>query len=114
MTPLDYIQRGLPLFPCHSDGGPRVRKTPLTPNGFEDATADPEIVQRWVKRYPTALWGMPTGAVSGLVVLDIDVKRPEANGFDSLEDMGRSILPETPLVHTQSGGVHVYFHMSRP
>lgn len=42
-------------------------------------------------------------------MLDVDVKRPEANGFDSLEDLGHSILPETPMAHTASGGLHVYF-----
>jgi hypothetical protein len=81
----------------------------LTPNGFKDATLDPAIVHAWERKYPTTLWGMPTGTASGYVVLDIDVKRPEANGFDSLKDLGRSILPETPMVHTESGGVHIYF-----
>jgi hypothetical protein len=108
VTPREYIARGLPIFPCHPDGG-RLRKTPLTPNGFKDASLDLDVVQRWIERYPTALWGMPSGTVSGRVVLDIDIKRPEANGFDSLEDLGRSILPETPLAHTESGGLHVYF-----
>jgi len=103
----EYIRRGLPIFPCHPEGG--LRKKPLTPNGFKDDSLQFDTVQRWHERYPTALWAMPAGAASGLVVLDIDIKRPEANGFDSLEDMGRSILPETPLVHTPSGGLHVYF-----
>jgi hypothetical protein len=51
----------------------------------------------------------PTGEISGFVVLDVDVKNPEADGFDSLKCLGRSILPETPLAHTASGGVHAYF-----
>ena len=41
-------------------------------------------------------------------VLDIDVKNDCANGFDTLEDLG-IILPATPMVHTASGGLHVYF-----
>jgi Bifunctional DNA primase/polymerase, N-terminal len=109
MNPSEYIARGLPIFPCHGGANPRLRKTPLTPNGFKDATIDPETVRRWLERYPSALWAMPTGTVSGIVVLDVDVKDPAADGFDSLKDLGRSILPETPLVHTASGGVHVYF-----
>jgi hypothetical protein len=108
VSPRDYVSRGLPVFPCHG-GDTRLRKTPLTPNGFKDATTDPETVQRWLERFPSALWAMPTGAASGIVVLDIDVKDPTADGFDSLKDLGREILPETPLVHTASGGVHVYF-----
>jgi len=42
-------------------------------------------------------------------VLDIDVKRPESNGFDTLADVGFAILPNTPMAHTTSGGLHVYF-----
>lgn len=37
-------------------------------------------------------------------MLDIDVKRPEANGFDSLDALGFSILPEVSVVHTATGG----------
>jgi hypothetical protein len=52
---------------------------------------------------------MPTGNASGRWVLDIDVKRPEANGFDTLEDLGHSVLPNAPMAHTESGGLHVYY-----
>jgi Bifunctional DNA primase/polymerase, N-terminal len=113
MKPLDqalgYIGRGWPVFPCRWDGGPRFRKTPITPNGFKDASDDPKVVVAWWTRWPKALIGLPTGPASGLVVLDVDVKRAEANGFDSLEDLGRAVLPETPMVHTESGGLHLYF-----
>jgi Bifunctional DNA primase/polymerase, N-terminal len=50
---------------------------------------------------------MPTG--QRVVVLDIDVKDPASNGFDSLEDLCHAILPSTPMVHTASGGLHVHF-----
>jgi hypothetical protein len=111
MTPLDtalkYAERGRPVFPC-IESGPR-RKQPRTPRGFHDATTDPVIIRRWWTLWPNALIGLPTGRVSGLWVLDVDVKRPEANGFDTLDDLGHSILPESPMVHTQSDGLHVYF-----
>jgi Bifunctional DNA primase/polymerase, N-terminal len=42
-------------------------------------------------------------------VLDVDVKDPTRNGFDSLAELGLVPLPDTPLVHTQSGGLHIYF-----
>ena len=48
-------------------------------------------------------------------MLDIDVKDDRANGWDSLEDLGHSILPDSPVAHTSSGGVHWYFaHPERP
>jgi Bifunctional DNA primase/polymerase, N-terminal len=105
---LKYTNR-VPVFPCRCDGGPRLRKTPLTRNGFKDASCDPTMIREWWTRWPHALIGMPTGEITGLVVLDVDVKRPDANGFDSLEDLGRSIPIETPMAHTESGGLHIYF-----
>jgi hypothetical protein len=105
---LEYIQR-IPIFRCRWDGGPRLRKRPLTRNGFKDASRDPPTIRQWWARWPQALISMPTGEASGFVVLNVDVKRPEANGFDTLEDLGHSILPETPMSHTESGGLHIYF-----
>ncbi len=111
MTPLDkaleYAERdGLPIFPCRErEPG---RKRPYTPRGFHDARRDPAIIAAWWRQWPKALIGMPTGRPSGRWALDIDMKRPEANGFDSLEDLGH-VLPATPMAHTASGGLHVYF-----
>jgi hypothetical protein len=42
-------------------------------------------------------------------VLDVDVKRPDAYGFDTLADLGFATLPDTAMVHTPSGGLHIYF-----
>ncbi len=42
-------------------------------------------------------------------MLDVDIKADGTNGFDSLDDLGHSILPNTWLVHTPSGGLHIYF-----
>jgi hypothetical protein len=104
---LAYTSRGLPVFPCR-EAGPG-RKRPYTPRGFHDATVDAAIIEKWWRQWPHALVGAPTGPVSGRVVLDIDTKRPESNGFDTLEDLGLNILPATPTVHTPSGGLHVHF-----
>ncbi|WDF73936.1 bifunctional DNA primase/polymerase [Novosphingobium sp. KACC 22771] len=64
---LDYADKGLPVFPCHSEN-----KRPLTPNSFYDASTDRATVADWWKRWPTAMIGLPTGTVSGVWVLDID------------------------------------------
>jgi hypothetical protein len=111
-SPLDWAlhyagHRLVPIFPCAPDG-PR-RKRPLSGRGFHDASRDPDIINAWWTRWPDALVGMPTGRGTRRVVLDIDVKQSDANGFDTLEDLGHSILPETPMAHTASGGLHVYF-----
>ena len=59
---------GVPVFPCEPDG-----KRPLTRRGFLDASSDPGQVAAWWARTPDANIGLPTGAASGVVVVDIDV-----------------------------------------
>jgi hypothetical protein len=110
MTPADaalrYVDHGFLVFPC--DG----QKRPLIKNGFKDATDDPPQIKRWWRRWAGALVGVPTGHRS--TVLDVDVKRPAANGFDTLADLGFAILPETPIAHTASGGLHLHFAVPTP
>jgi hypothetical protein len=105
---LDYALRlGWPVFPCQWQGA--RRKQPLIANGFKSASRDPQQIRSWWMRGREALIGVPTGRASGIVVLDIDTKDPTANGFDTLAKLGKSVLPETPMAHTASGGRHVYF-----
>jgi hypothetical protein len=91
----------VPTFPCD------VNKRPLTPNGFKDATTDD-----WTASYPhAAMTGMPTGATSGLFVLDLDVNKQtgEQIGEANLAALGITIPDGTPCVRTPSGGLHYYF-----
>jgi hypothetical protein len=106
-----YAARGWPVFPCNPEEGPQ-HKRPLTERGFHDASVAPVVINRWWGRWFAALIGVPTGAAIGAVVLDVDVKRPETYGYDTLADLGYAILPDTPMAHTASGGLHLYF--SRP
>jgi Bifunctional DNA primase/polymerase, N-terminal/AAA domain len=79
---LDYAARGWPVFPCHwltgiccSCGGkPNCKpgKHPLTPSGFKDAMTDAEVIRAWWKKWPEANIGLPTGAVTGIVGIDVD------------------------------------------
>jgi hypothetical protein len=98
-------RRGWAVFPCcwHGEG----RKRPLTRRGLYDATLDRDVIREWWRRWPEALVGVPTGRSSAIVV-DIDRKNG-INGLDTLDELGAAILPDTPLAHTASGGLHVYF-----
>jgi hypothetical protein len=100
---LRLAEGGRPVFPCRPED-----KAPLTLNGFKDASLDPGTIRRRWGRWPDALIGMPTGAVSGTLVLDLDVKhgRDGIAAFDVLR-AGRD-LPPHPLVQTGSGGQHIY------
>ena len=74
----DYAARGWAVFPCHWHGD--RRKQPLTDHGLRDATTDLALLDAWWSRWPDALIGAPTGVNMGAVVLDVDVKRLDANG----------------------------------
>ena len=64
---LAYAAGGLPVFPCNVEN-----KRPLVKRGFHVATTDAGIIAGWWARWPDAMIGMPTGAASGVWVLDID------------------------------------------
>ncbi|UMG92236.1 bifunctional DNA primase/polymerase [Nocardioides sp. TF02-7] len=100
-----YANLGIPVFPCVPGG-----KQPLTPNGFHDATSSARVVHRWWERTPEANIGLPTGARTGILVVDIDV-HAGGSGFAAFE-RARSDGLATHwgwLVRTPSGGVHAYY-----
>nr|WKF57016.1 hypothetical protein HUO10_001492 [Paraburkholderia busanensis] len=83
-------------------------KRPLTPNGFKDASLDPEQHRAWAEQYPDANIAYATGAPSGRVlVIDMDVKN-QNSGAKSLVSLQKKYgrLPETLTAMTQSGGAH--------
>ncbi|HXQ49310.1 MAG TPA: bifunctional DNA primase/polymerase, partial [Thermoplasmata archaeon] len=99
---LGHARADRPVFPVKLD------KTPHTPHGFKDATADEAQIWRWWTEFPDAGIGMPTGAVTGFVVLDVD---PRHGGDESLEQLVKEHgpLPGGPVVRTGGGGRHIYF-----
>lgn len=98
-------EAGVPIFPCKS-----AEKRPLTQHGFLDATTDADQIRRWWARWPDANIGMPTGATSGLEVVDIDV-HGRVRGFAAFELARREGLVDRwqALVKTASGGMHAYY-----
>src|SRR5690349_9768527 len=95
-----YASIGIPVFPCRPEN-----KRPLTEHGFKDATTSSEQVERWWSQHPNAMIGMPTGAASGIVVVDLDV-RADGSGLDQLPDWAL----RSPIISiTPSGGAHLYF-----
>lgn len=99
---ISYAVRGWPVFPV------TARKIPLTEHGKDDATLDLATIQAWWKRWPDALASIETGAPSGIVALDADI-RDAGSGLDALEELGVAIHPSTPTAHTPSGGLHLLF-----
>ena len=102
---LELSAKSIAVFPCRSTG--EGSKAPLTRNGFRDASTVPDRILHWWKQNPQAAIGVPTGEVSGVVVLDIDV-RSGKDGRKTLSELNISI-PATSVAHTPSGGLHYYF-----
>lgn len=97
------------VFPIKNRG-----KTPLTKNGYKDASNDPKVISHWAKQYPECNWGIATGSISGVFVLDVDVNHLQGKyGDESLAELEKlySKLPDTPTVLTGGGGKHYYFKM---
>ena len=97
--------RDIPVFPCTPGG-----KQPLTSHGFRGASSDVSTVRNWWQRWPDANIGIPTGAISGVDVVDIDV-HAGGTGFGAFERATSAGLTEgwAWLVRTPSGGVHAYY-----
>jgi len=96
---------GVPLFPCEAGG-----KRPLTRRGFLDASSDPGQVAAWWSRTADANIGLPTGAASGVVVVDVDVHGP-VDGRTAWRRASEAGLVDGAglLVRTPTGGAHAYF-----
>lgn len=118
-SPVDYIARGWPIFPCHSIERGRCTcnlkenchdpgKHPLTQHGFKDATTDPIMISAWMKKWPNANWALRTGPESGFTVIDID---PRHDGFESITQLqqSRGSLPDTLRSATGGGGRHLLY-----
>ncbi|MDL2398426.1 bifunctional DNA primase/polymerase [Rhizobium mayense] len=101
-----HVERGVPVFPVHWD------KHPLTRHGYLDASRDAELVARWWERWPMALIACPTGAQSGLLAIDIDMK---PGGPDGERQWNKLLVrfgvgePVTQMTLTPSGGRHLLF-----
>jgi putative DNA primase/helicase len=96
------------VFPCSP-----ASKRPLTEHGFKDATRDPEKIRALWKQWPKAAIGMPTGAASGLLVIDVDATS-ETDALALVEELRKQIggkLPACWMVTTPRGGLHLYYAM---
>ena len=94
---LRYAEHGWPVFPCKPGD-----KKPLTEHGFQEASTDPEQIREWWGARPDANVAVPTGAVSGIVVLDADGPGADA----ALQELGASV---PTLTNITSKGRHLLF-----
>lgn len=101
-----YLTLGWSCFPIQYRG-----KRPLFAWGqYQEEHATDAEVERWLADHPAANVAVATGAVSGIVVVDIDSDEGKAN----LERHG--FLPKTPYQRTGKGEHHFFaypgFHVN--
>jgi len=101
---LGYLARGWSVVPAAERG-----KRPIVRwQTFEERHPNEPQVRRWFERWPSANLAVVTGAISGIVVLDVD---PRHGGEESLTRLAlrNARLPETVEAATGGGGRHIYF-----
>jgi hypothetical protein len=104
---LEYASHGTPVFPCNP-----LDKKPLTAHGFKDASKDENQIRTWWTQWPNAMIGAPTGAASGMWVVDLDLDPvKKLDGKATLQQLlaQRGPIPDTLKTITPRGGEHLIF-----
>ncbi len=105
---LRYAALGLPVFPLKPG-----TKEPDCEHGFKDATTAPAQIEWWWTEDPFRGIGIATGSVSGLAVVDLDLKNGH-NGHESFAawtaEQGLS-LPWAPSQGTPHAGTHLAWRL---
>ncbi len=98
------------MFPCHD-------KKPAIAGWQAAATNNWAQIKSWQKEFPRCCWGVPTGQLNSIVVIDADIKPGEGvDGEQAFLNLWRTNektgFPETLEVRTGSAGAHWYFRIS--
>ncbi len=101
---LSYLSRGWSVIPIRE----RAKRPAIAWKMYQTKYVSEKTLHAWYRRSPNYNVGIVTGALSGLVVLDVD---PRHGGKESLRELEREHgpLPETPESITGAGGRHLYF-----
>ena len=100
-----YLERGWSILPVGPD------KRPLCSwQCYQKDRADGGEAVGWYTRWPDAGVGIVTGAISGLLVVDVDAG--DAEKFAAAKAKLETLIPDnlvTPMARTGRGGLHYYF-----
>lgn len=114
---LRYAALGYAVLPLDR-GGKRPHQM-LGKGGVHWATRDPAAIEWCWTQDRAANVGVATGAISHLVVIDLDIKG-ETNGWAEFEsfsaawDLPMPWNPPAPEVQTPSGGMHIWLRTAEP
>ncbi len=94
--------KSYPIFPCAPNKSPRVK------SGFHAASQDPEQIRAWWAQWPDSLVGVPTGQITGLVVIDYDPDKATSATHAWIAEH-TDLLLSTRTHTTGRGGRHYLF-----
>jgi hypothetical protein len=96
---IDYLRRGWSVIPVVAGG----KSSPIKWKEYQTRHATEDEIRAWFKKWPDCNIAIITGAISGLIVLDVD----GAEGQESARDKA---LPPTMVSSTGKGAHYYYKH----
>lgn len=100
---LQYARRGWSVIPLRA----KDKKPALASwKEYQSRRASEDEIREWWTRWPDANIGIATGAVSGIIVLDVDGE----DGRRSLEEIAGGNIPRTPHTNTGKGRHYLFRH----
>jgi len=98
-----YCQAGWSIVPCRVTG----KRALVRWKPWQQTPPDAEQLVLWWRRWPRANLAVITGRVSGVVVVDVDLRHGGDRALAELESR-HGDLPWSAVVETPGGGWHVY------
>jgi predicted P-loop ATPase len=92
---------GYSIIPLKKDKKPLINSWAE----FQKTPASESVIEQWWLRHPEANIGIITGSISGITVVDIDVKGDTVVPLET--------FPPTFTVKTPSGGYHLYYQYDK-
>jgi hypothetical protein len=90
---LKYADQNFSVIPIGRNKVPLIQSW----RQYQTSKATPDLIRQWWQKWPDANIAIVTGAISGIVVVDVE------------KDGDTSYLPPTVVVKTGGGGYHFYY-----
>jgi len=101
---LEYLRRGWSVIPAVA----KAKRPALPWKTYQSRLVSEETLRKWFDRSPDYNVSIVTGALSGLIVIDVDPRHGGRASLKQLEQEHGS-LPDTVESVTGGGGRHLYF-----
>ena len=109
-----YLEREIPIFPvwgkdengncnCRKPKCTKQGKHPISDGGFHNATTDIGTITHWLDVHLDCGWAIPTGSISGIIVIDVDNKNGGLANWERLVNENNPDLSTSQFRKAQRG-----------